>query len=134
SPAWMPTEINYTREYAVATDVVESLPAPESLPDPVEVLDESPLMRAAALASEGADYQPKTLSNVVTIISPLVLADADDVASSVRPGLEANASEFLASEPEVARLVEESSDAELAEELASEARELRDEIEDQLGG
>ncbi len=134
APAWMPVEINFTRDDAVATQVVESLPAPEELPDPADVMAEYPLLTAASKATEGADFAPDTLSQVVTLATPLVLAGPDDVASSIRPGIEKNALDFLEEEPEARALIDGASDADLAKEIAREAREVRNQIEDHLGG
>ncbi len=134
SPAWMPIEINFSRDDNVATEVARDLPPADSLPDPADILESYPLVHLAAIATEGADYEPQSLSNVVTIASPLVLATSDDVATSLRPGIEENGEDLLRDDPELARLVEESSDSELAERIAEDAEAARAAVEDQLGG
>jgi hypothetical protein len=134
APAWMPLEINYTRTAAVATPVVDSLPPPESLPDPSELISKYPLIEVVAKSSEGKDYKPKSLSNIVTIATPLVLTDADAVAATIRPGIKKNGTEFLADHPETKALIDNDSDEQLAKEIAKEAKTIRADIEDQLHG
>jgi len=134
APAWMPVEVNFNRDSTVATQVVRDLPPPDTLPEPADLMKEFPLLDVAAKASEGADYEPKSLSNIVTLATPLVLATPDEVAATIRPGIERNGKEFLADHPQVAQLVDDSSDAELAKEISKEAEEVRSRIEDHLNG
>lgn len=131
--AWMPEEINFDRGTPVATKVVEKLPPSEELPDPVETLEQYPLLKAIALGSEGPDFEPDSLGQVVTIATPLVLATERDVAEAIRPGIEKNAGDFVKANPELEQLLA-LSDAELAKEINAEAREARESIEKQLGG
>jgi hypothetical protein len=131
-PAWMPIELNYSHS-AVATDVVHKLPNPDDLPDARELMDSHPLSLAVAKASEGAKYEPETLTDVVTELTPQAEMTADDVAGSVRANLKKNASVYLAAHPEVEKIVA-GSDDEIAAAVSKEAKALRSEIEDHLGG
>jgi hypothetical protein len=132
-PAWMPVELNYTREAPVATDVVETLPPADELPDPQELVDDHPLVVAVAMASEGADWEPTTLTDLVTALTPQATVTAEDVAETIRPGMEKNSQEFIDANPELDPILAQS-DEDLAEDISSEAVELRAKIEDDLGG
>jgi hypothetical protein len=131
--AWMPAEINFDRSAPVATKVVEKLPPADRLPDPVETLNRYPLLKAIALGSEGPDFEPETLGQVVTVATPLVLATARDVAEVIRPGVERNATEFIKANPDLEKTFA-LSNRELAKVIQAEARMAREEIEEQLGG
>ena len=132
-PAWMPVEINLDRSAPVATDVVKKLPPPETLPDPVELLNKYPLIFAASIASEGrADWQPKILTNLITESTPLVVIREKGVAD-LRPGLDKFAKDYIAAHPELDPILAQSN-AKLATSISNDAVRLRNEIEDTLGG
>jgi hypothetical protein len=63
-----------------------------------------------------------------------VLTTADEVKTSIRPGIEKNGGEYLADHPEAADLLERLSDEDLAKEIAKESKAVRAEIEDSLHG
>ena len=132
-PLWMPAEINFSRTAGLATPEVNSLPAPDGLPDAVETMKGFPLITAIAKGAEGKDWQPKTLSNVVTEATPLVLVTSRDLQGGIRANVEKNSSEFLADKPETQALFKLPDDK-LVDEIRSEAEALRSEVEDQLGG
>jgi hypothetical protein len=132
-PAWMPIEINYSREHPVATDVVRDLPAPEDLPTAEALVEDYPLVVAVAKASEGEDWEPETLTELVTALTPQATMTADDVATTIRPGMEENAADFIAENPEVEEYLA-LSDEDLAAEIRRQATELRASIQDGLGG
>lgn len=132
-PAWTPIEINLSRETQVATEVVRDLPPEDELPVASEVIAGYPVIEAMALATEGTDWEAETLTDLVTISTPLVVFRAGDVTPDLRASIEENAPELVASSPEVAELLD-ASDADFAETVSSQALELRDGIEEDLGG
>ena len=132
-PSWMPLEINFDRGSPIATGAVESLPAPEALPDPVELMEKYPLLFAVAKGSEGADFEPKTLSKVVTLITPLVTLTPEQFEGTIQKGLEANATDYLAAHPEAQAVLDGPTDEAVAE-ISKQAEALRTEIQDGLGG
>ena len=132
-PAWMPAEINLDRGSPLATKAAEKLPPSSELPDPKELLERYPLIKAVAKGSEGKDYEPKSLSNIVTVVTPLVVLKESEVAKTIRPNLEKNASEYIAAHPELDAVLAQS-DAELAKTISAQATELRTTIEDELNG
>ena len=132
-PAWMPVEINFDRGSPVATQAVESLPAPEALPSATEMLQKYPLLFAIAKGSEGKDFEPRTLSKVITLITPLVLVTPEDVEGTITKNIKANATEYLADHPEAKAILEGPTDQAVAE-ISKQAKALRSDIEDQLGG
>jgi hypothetical protein len=131
-PAWIPIELNYSRTSPVSTDVVESLPPADELPDPQDLLEDHPLVTAVAIASEGPEWEAETLTDLVTALTPQAEITADDVAD-LRAGLKKNSEDFIAEHPELDEVLAQS-DADLAEDIATEAKEMRAEIEDNLGG
>lgn len=132
-PAWIPLEINYNRASPVDTKVVDSLPTPEALPDPAELMAKYPLLYSLMKASEGKDYTPSSLSKVVTLDTPLVELKKADLESTVRKNLKANSQEYLSGHPEAAAILDGPEDAAIKE-INSQARTLRTEIESHLGG
>jgi hypothetical protein len=132
-PAWMPVELNYSREAPVATDVVRKLPPPEDLPKVSDLAAEHPLVIAVAKATEGAKWEPETLTDIVTELTSQATVSADDVTSNLRAGIKKNDAEFLADHPELEPVLAQS-DAKLAEEISSEAKAARSKIEHHLGG
>jgi hypothetical protein len=130
--AWMPHEINYDRGSPAATAELAKLPDPATLPNPVELLNSHPLVRAFALASEGSEFTPKTLSNIVTLATPMVQFGPHDVSMN-RANLEKNSQAVVSQSPETAQILA-GSDASVATALSKEAREVRAQIEDKLGG
>jgi len=71
-PSWIVEEINFSRDNAVVTEVVEDLPRTEDLPDPeetfAEVVAENPEIGEKIEASEGEGFVPETLTSLVTLI------------------------------------------------------------------
>ncbi len=71
-PSWIETEINFSRDDPVATEVVEGLPRTEDLPDPEEVyarlVDEDPEIKERIEAAEGEGFVPESLTQLVTLI------------------------------------------------------------------
>lgn len=132
-PSWMPVELNYSRSQPVDTAVVKKLPPPETLPDAQELMDSHPLLLAAAKASEGADYEPASLTDVVTVATGLATTSADDVETTLDSGLKKNAEEFLADHPDVATELS-GAPADVAAKIAAEAKQVRASIEDKLNG
>lgn len=132
-PSWMPIELNYSRKAPVDTAEVKNLPAPESLPDAKELMDQHPLILAVAKASEGASWDAESLTDIVTSTTGLATTSADDVESTIEPGLKKNAADFLADHPDVAKELSGPADA-VAEKIATEAKALRASIEDRLNG
>ncbi len=71
-PSWIETEINFSRDDPVATEVVEGLPRTEDLPDPEEVYQrlvaEDPEIGERIEAAEGEGFVPESLTQLVTLI------------------------------------------------------------------
>ena len=132
-PAWMPIELNYSRTTPVATEVARKLPPADDLPAAGDLVTEHPMVVAVAKASEGKDWEPETLTDLVTALTPQATITADDVATTLRPNLKKNAKDFIADHPELQTALD-GSDDELATEIRDEAKALRSKIEDQLGG
>lgn len=132
-PSWMPVELNYSRNQPVDTAVVKKLPPPDELPDAQELMESHPLLLAVAKASEGADWEPESLTDVVTVATGLATAGADDVENTIDPGLEKNGTDFLADHPDVATELS-GAPADVAAKISAEAIAVRDKIEDQLNG
>ncbi len=80
-PTWIQEEINYTRDDAVLTEVVEGLPRTEDLSDPAEIyadyLAENPEVLEKVEAAEGEGYVPESLTKVATLI-PELKVELDD--------------------------------------------------------
>jgi len=132
-PSWMPVELNYDRKAPVDTAVVKDLPAPETLPDAKELMDDHPLLLAVAKASEGKSWDAESLTDVVTTATGLAVTKPGDVTSTIDPGLKKNASDFLADHPEVAAELSGPAD-EVAAKIVTEAKRVRASIEDRLNG
>jgi len=132
-PAWMATDINFSR----TTDVpgmpeLQKLPAEESLPVPEDLLEERPLLWALALGSEGESYEPSSLTKLKTVVQPWVTISNRNLYPVVQKTREQGAS-VLEDHPEVVALLDQGGD-ELRDEVRKQASELRDEIEQPLGG
>lgn len=79
APSWMDREINFDRSAASVTPVLAKLPDADpsagQLPDPVEFLakyeESHPKVREDILATEGEGFQPRSLTQVVTLVPQL---------------------------------------------------------------
>lgn len=133
APAWMPTDVNFSRDTAVpGLPELASLPAEDDLPVAEDLLESKPLLHALALGSEGADYQPTTLTKLKTIIQPWVVVSRAELMPTVEKA-RAEATDLLESHPEVVALFDQGG-VELRDEVRQQAEALRTEIEDPLGG
>ncbi|MFN8050198.1 MAG: hypothetical protein U0Q22_02050 [Acidimicrobiales bacterium] len=132
-PAWMPTDVNYSRDTPI-TGVPEmaKLPAEEKLPDPEALLESKPLLHALALGSEGATYKPVTLTKLKTVIQPLVTISPLNLAPTL-PKAKKEAADILADNPDVAALIDAGGEK-LSKVVHQQADQLREEIEAPLGG
>lgn len=132
-PAWMPTDINYSRETPVSgMPELAKLPPADELPDPEQMLEERPLLWALVLGSENAEYRPTTLTKLKTVTQPFITISRANLMPIARDA-SVEATQVLSQHPEVgARL--EAGGVELRDEARSQAAELRDEIEDALNG
>ena len=63
-----------------------------------------------------------------------MVISAGDITPELRESIRTNAADVLASNPEVADLVENSSDGEMAREVRTQALEMRATVESDLGG
>ncbi len=74
-PSWAPKEVNFTRSDAVATEVVERLPANDDLPDPqtflADYLATNPELAQKIADSEGEGFAAQTLTDAVTVAPSL---------------------------------------------------------------
>ena len=132
-PAWMPTDINYSRTTDVpGTPELSKLPAEESLPVAEDLLEKRPLMWALALGSEGEKYEPSSLTKLKTVIQPWVTVSNRNLYPVVQKARE-QGTKVLDEHPEVVALFDEGGDK-LRDEVRKQASELRDEIEKPLGG
>lgn len=132
-PAWMPTDINYSR----TTDMpgvpeIAKLPAEEDLPDPEALLEERPLLWALTLGAEGEAYEPSSLTKLKTAIQPFVTMSSADLYPI---GIKATdqAADLLADHPDDLELINTGGSA-LRDRVHEEASSLREEIEEPLGG
>jgi len=133
-PAWAAQEINYNREAELETEVARSLPPSDDLPDATEMIADYPLLHAVGKGQEGPDWEPKSLTSLVTLANPLVVMGAGAVTPDFRQSIQKNAADVLAANPEVADLLKNGSDATVAAEIRKEAVTMRHDIEDDLGG
>ncbi len=133
-PAWAAQEINFNRDAELETQVARSLPPSDELPEASEIIADHPLLLAMGKAQEGEDWEPETLTSLVTLANPLVVIGAGAITPDLRQSVETNAADVLAENPDVAELFESGSDAAVASEVRKEAVEMRDTIEDNLGG
>lgn len=132
-PAWMPTDINYTRAVDVpGSPELAKLPAEEALPDPEELLESRPLLWALALGAEGEAYQPTTLTKLKTVIQPWATVSTRDLYPVAQKARE-QAGEVLAANPDVEQQLGQGGTA-LRDEVRKQANELREEIEAPLNG
>ncbi|MFM7068732.1 MAG: hypothetical protein ACKOYM_04650, partial [Actinomycetes bacterium] len=74
-PSWIEREVNFTRDDAVSVEQVNGLPRTEDLPNPVELLGEftaaNPDVAKRIEATEGADFEPASLTKAVTVVPEL---------------------------------------------------------------
>ncbi|MEZ5382161.1 MAG: hypothetical protein R2754_10275 [Microthrixaceae bacterium] len=78
-PSWQAQEVNLSREVDTKTEVVNSLPPPEDLPDPLELLNQYPEIKAtamedpafAALVDTYDEEHRLTLSRVISLDSQI---------------------------------------------------------------
>ena len=133
TPAWMPTDVNFERSTQIAAvPELAKLPADDALPVPEALLDKSPLIHALALGSEGAEYEPATLTKLKTVIQPMVVISTRDLYPVVQKARE-EAGVLLAEHPDVAALFDQGGDK-LRDEVRKQAKEMREGIEAPLGG
>jgi hypothetical protein len=80
-PSWIEREINFSRDTELVTEVANSLPRTEDLPDPVEsfqeIIAENPAIKNKVEASEGKGFEPETLTKLVTLV-PEFKTELDD--------------------------------------------------------
>lgn len=80
-PSWIVREINFTREDAVATESVRSLPSTAELPNPSDFLqtylDDNPELAQQIQETEGESFVPATLTESVTV-APDLKAQLDE--------------------------------------------------------
>lgn len=86
-PSWIETEINFSRDDPVATEVVEGLPRTEDLPDPAEIyarlIAEDPEIQERIEEAEGEGFVPESLTQLVTLL-PDQKVDLDDALGDWR--------------------------------------------------
>ncbi|MFZ4668957.1 MAG: hypothetical protein ACOYML_06630 [Microthrixaceae bacterium] len=74
-PSWIPKEINFTRDDAVATQVVQKLPASDELPDPqvflADYLAANPELAESIASTEGEGFTATSLTKAVTVAPDL---------------------------------------------------------------
>jgi len=74
-PSWSSKEINFSRSDAVATEVVERLPASADLPDPQTFLSDylatNPELAQKIADTEGEGFTARTLTDAVTVAPTL---------------------------------------------------------------
>lgn len=78
-PSWSAVEVNMSRQDDALTEEVNTLPAPEDLPDPIELLDRYPDIKAtaiedpafAALVESDSEQNRLTLSKVISLDSQI---------------------------------------------------------------
>jgi hypothetical protein len=112
---------------------VESLPPPDSLPNPNDVLAQHPLAWAVAKGQENAEWVPKSLTNLITEAGTMVVLKPGDITPEWRKTVEKNGADVIAAYPEVAEVLK-GTDGEVAAAVRKDAHAMRSGIEDQLGG
>lgn len=78
-PSWTPAEVNFDRSIATVTPNVDKLPDSDpqtgTLPTPQELLasyeERNPEVREQIAATEGEDFEPSSLTEVVTLVPEL---------------------------------------------------------------
>lgn len=78
-PSWTPVEVNFDRSVATVTPNVDKLPDSDpqtgTLPTPQELLasyeERNPDVRAQIEATEGENFEPRSLTQVVTLVPEL---------------------------------------------------------------
>lgn len=132
-PAWVPTDINYSRNTEISgVPELEKLPPEDELPVAEDLLEGKPLLHALALGSEGETYQPTTLTKLKTVIQPWVIISTRNLAPTVKKTLDQD-NAVLKANPEVRTLLEAGGEP-LRDRVRKEAEELRTEIEAPLNG
>ncbi|HKY15126.1 MAG TPA: hypothetical protein VJM33_09395 [Microthrixaceae bacterium] len=134
NPSWMPLEINFSRESPVATEVVSDLPPAEDLPEATELIEDYPLMLAMGKAQEGEDWEPESLTQLVTLANSIVTLAPGDITPELRDSISTNAATVFTDNPEIADLWAQGGDGSVATALNEEALAMREEIEGQLNG
>jgi hypothetical protein len=80
-PSWISKEVNFSRSEAVATEVVEQLPASDALPDPQTLLADylvtNPDLAQQIAETEGEGFTAETLTDAVTV-APSLKSQLDD--------------------------------------------------------
>ena len=131
-PAWVPTDINLTRQ-APVSDVPEvaSLPSDDQLPKAESILDKYPLIHAMVLGSEGEKYVPATLTKLKTATQSMIIMKVPDTDGVAKKSLKTGGA-ILNSNQQVKDLVTRGGAA-LNSAVNKQAAQLRDEIEKPLG-
>ncbi len=120
-PAWMPVEINLSRESPVATETGRVAPArgapsrPQRRPGPVPA-DRGRWRRARRQAT----WVPKYLTDLVTEAGPMVVLKPGDVTPEWRASVEKNGADVIAANPEVAEVLK-GTDGEVAAAVRKDA-------------
>lgn len=132
-PAWMATDINFSRDTEVpGVPDLDKLPAEDDLPVAEDLLESKPLLHALALGSEGADYEPTTLTKLKTVIQPWVVVSRADLMPTVEKARN-EATDLLEEHPDVVAWFDRGGIA-LRDEVRKQAADLREDIEAPLGG
>jgi hypothetical protein len=132
APAWMPTDINYSRETPISqVPELTELPPAEELANPADLLDTYPLLHALALGAESPEWEPGTLTRLKTVTEPWVIVSKSNLRPVAEKALE-NADEVLSEHPELIPLLENRGDA-LQDQVHADAAELRAQIEKPIG-
>ena len=75
APSWMEREVNFDRNAVAITEQLNELPPSDELTSPTELLeafeDENPDIRAQIESTEGEGFEPKSLTQVVTLVPEL---------------------------------------------------------------
>jgi hypothetical protein len=80
-PSWIEREVNFSRDDSLVTEVANSLPRTEDLPDPLEryqeIIAENPAIQNKVEASEGQGFEPDSLTKLATLV-PEFKEELDD--------------------------------------------------------
>ena len=83
APSWMEREINFDRSAVAVTEHVNDLPRTEDLTSPTDLLADfeadNPDIREQIEATEGEGFEPKSLTQVVTLVPELKEQLDDDL-------------------------------------------------------
>lgn len=133
APSWMATDVNLSRDSEVpGIPELAKLPPDDELPNAEKILESEPLIHALALGSENKDYVPSTLTKLKTVIQPMVTISSANLAPIVEKARVEGAA-VIEENPEVEALLDEGGE-ELRNEVRDQARQMRDDIEEPLGG